>query len=47
VERAQELFICNSLIDILPVGRLGNQTFATGSVTRFMQQLLQQEYRQC
>ena len=47
VEQAAEIFICNSLIDILPVGRLGARSYPVGAVTRLMQQLLQQEYQLC
>ncbi|MBY4677180.1 aminodeoxychorismate lyase [Marinobacterium arenosum] len=40
---ADELFICNSLIDIWPVVRLDEQRWPIGSITRQLQQWLQQE----
>lgn len=47
VEQAEELFICNSLLDIVPVCQLDKQRFNIGPITRLLQQRLQQEYLQC
>lgn len=38
---AQEVFVCNSIIGIWPVLRIGNQNFTIGNITRRLQGLLQ------
>lgn len=45
LDQANEVFVCNSLIDIWPVNQLEQQSLEIGSVTRQLQQLLQQEYQ--
>ncbi|ADJ28366.1 aminodeoxychorismate lyase [Nitrosococcus watsonii] len=41
LKRAEELFICNSLIGIWPVRRLGESQYPLGPVTRHLQHLMQ------
>lgn len=41
---AEEIFMCNSLIDIWPVRKLGTMEWKIGSLTRRLQALLKEEY---
>ena len=41
---AEEVFICNSLIDIWPVVQLGSESWKVGPVTQQLQSLLKKEY---
>ncbi len=41
---AEEVFICNSLIDIWPVVGLGSESWKVGSMTQQLQTLLKKEY---
>lgn len=41
---AEEVFMCNSLIDIWPVRKLGSMEWKIGSLTRRLQALLKEEY---
>lgn len=42
---ADEMFVCNSLIDIWPVRTYEGQAFTIGPIIRKLQKLLQQEYQ--
>ena len=44
VEDADELFLCNSVRGILPVGRLGDRVLATGPATRALMRRLASEH---
>lgn len=41
---AEEVFICNSLIDIWPVVGLGSKSWKVGAITQQLQTLLNEEY---
>lgn len=44
LQTADELMICNSVIDVWPVTQLGAQVYQVGVLTRKLQALLQKEY---
>ncbi|TCK09045.1 aminodeoxychorismate lyase [Marinobacterium mangrovicola] len=44
VERADELFVCNSLIGIWPVVELADHRYKVGALSRHLQSLLEKEY---
>lgn len=47
LEQADEVMLCNSLIDIWPVVALGEWRWPAGSVTRQLQSLLAKDYLAC
>ncbi|WP_020681518.1 aminodeoxychorismate lyase [Marinobacterium rhizophilum] len=47
LEQADEVMLCNSLIDIWPVVALGAQHWSVGPVTRQLQSLLAKDYLAC
>jgi 4-amino-4-deoxychorismate lyase len=47
LEQADEVMLCNSLIDIWPVVTLGAHHWSVGPVTRALQSLLAKDYLAC
>ncbi len=47
LDHADEVILCNSLIDIWPVTALGDHCWPVGPVTRRLQQLLKEDYSAC